>query len=186
MAMQQVCFPFVPETRHAELSVDRLYRYVLYRSLDGAAWDAERSSEGKLRHSVLFVMLNPSIADERTDDPTVLKCMKFGRRMGMDRLVIVNLFAFRSTDPKALKAQPEGFDVIGPDNNRVIMEQAKHASKIVCAWGNHGSYLVRSTAVKGLIAGSTPETPTYFKVTNSNEPAHPLYQRDDAPLLPLW
>jgi hypothetical protein len=64
MAMVQETLPWIPKTAHAVLSDDRKYRYVLYRSLDGLAWDDELRPDGKKRLTVCFVMLNPSQADE--------------------------------------------------------------------------------------------------------------------------
>lgn len=47
-----------------------------------------------------FVMLNPSTADETIDDPTIRRCRNFAIREGCGGLVVVNLFAYRATDPR--------------------------------------------------------------------------------------
>jgi hypothetical protein len=54
--------------------------------------------------TVAFIGLNPSTADETTDDPTVRRCVGFAKRWGYDRMVMLNAFAYRATDPKALYA----------------------------------------------------------------------------------
>ena len=85
---------------------------------------------------VLWVMLNPSTADHRADDPTVRKCIGFTKRFGYSRLFVVNLFALRATDPAVLQTvQGSGGDVVGPCNDEYISKLAQNAPVIVCAWG---------------------------------------------------
>lgn len=81
---------FKTDSRTATFCRRRIYRYTLWRRWsDGARY-------------VNFICLNPSTADERTDDPTVRKCVKFARSWGYDALCITNLFAYRATDPQTL------------------------------------------------------------------------------------
>ena len=74
----------------AEFSKDRKYRYRLWRE-----WN-------KTKPAVLFVMLNPSTADELVLDSTVSRCLSFAKEWGYGRLEVANLFALRATDPKEL------------------------------------------------------------------------------------
>src|SRR6056297_2193666 len=78
------------------------YRYALTR-----VWDA-----GGLR--VLFIMLNPSKATEVQNDPTVERCERRARALGYGAFRVMNIFAWRETDPKRLRAAPEP---TGPDND---------------------------------------------------------------------
>src|SRR5689334_20041621 len=72
--------------KSAVLSPCGLYRYRLTRRWgDGPA--------------LLFVMLNPSTADATEDDPTIRRCTGFAKREGMPAIEVVNLFAWRATDP---------------------------------------------------------------------------------------
>lgn len=107
-------------TAGAEISACGLYRYRLWRD-----WTAGR----RLR----FFMLNPSTAGATDDDPTIRKCIGFARRLSWGGIDVINLFALRSTDPKALPFHP---NPIGPDNDAAIAESLSGAGLVICAWGN--------------------------------------------------
>lgn len=101
----------------------------------------------------LFVMLNPSTADARRDDPTIRACIAFARRWGYGQLDVANLYALRSSKPAALKSEhAAGRDVIGPDNDDWIRTVAATADLIVAAWGaNEGPDVLRAFAVRELV-----------------------------------
>ena len=99
----------------------RPYRYVLRRELGAGA-----------RAVCMFVMLNPSTADEFSDDPSVRRCIRYARDWGYGFLEVLNAYAYRSTDPKALR--PVG-DPVGPQNDLYISEAAGVADRVVVAWG---------------------------------------------------
>lgn len=179
MAMLQQTFPFLKKIAHAiPPEPESEYRYVLYRSLDGEAWD----EAGPGRRSVCFIMLNPSQASADTTDPTIDKLMKYGRAWGFQRLVVVNLFAYRETDSKKLRALSNGRDLVGRDNNERIRLAALNADLVVCGWGNGGDILGRGVEVKALLTALDCDL-WCFKTTGSGEPTHPLYQRDLAELV---
>ena len=98
-----------------------MYRYRLWRE-----WDP-------VLPSVLWVMLNPSTADAAADDPTIRKCVGFAKRWGCGSIDVVNLFAFRATDPRNLSKVD---DPVGPRNAHTLRAAlvADHGVKIV-AWG---------------------------------------------------
>jgi hypothetical protein len=84
------------------------------------------------------MMLNPSTADAFDDDPTIRKCVGFAKRWGQGGIQVVNLYAYRATDPKELKlAHARGVNVVGPENDQAIVDamRVRLGGKIVAAWG---------------------------------------------------
>ena len=102
----------------ATFSRDRRYRYRLWRR-----WDRSRAV-------VAFVMLNPSTADAMHDDPTIRRCVGFARAWGFGGVDVVNLFALRATDTRALR---KAADPIGPANDRHLRRAVRSAGLIVLA-----------------------------------------------------
>jgi hypothetical protein len=87
--------------------------------------------------TVVFVMLNPSTANETQDDPTIARCRNFAAAWDFGALEVVNLFAWRATDPRDLRRASEP---AGPDNRRIRDRALRRADRIVLAWGNHGAW----------------------------------------------
>ncbi|MGH1370087.1 MAG: DUF1643 domain-containing protein [Maritimibacter sp.] len=135
------------------------YRYMLTRT-----WDAA----GK---RVLFIMLNPSTATEVQNDPTVERCERRARALGFGAFRVTNIFAWRDTDPKAMRAAA---DPVGPENDTVILEGCTWADQIICAWGAHGEHLARGAAVTALLR-ATKLPLTHLGLTKAGHPKHPLY-----------
>jgi len=119
----------------------------------------------------LFVMLNPSTADEIKNDPTVERCERRARALGFGAFRVVNIFAFRATDPKVMRAHPSP---IGPANDAAILESCDWASRVICAWGTHGAHLGRGSDVEALIRARGAE-PWHLGLTKQGHPKHPLY-----------
>lgn len=138
------------------------YRYFLWRR-----WSPDLNAG-----AMLWIMLNPSTADEHANDPTVERCMRRAMDMGFGAVWVANVFALRSTDPKALKLAA---DPIGPENDVYIVRKAQEAKLTVCGWGNHGAYLDRGKTVRhDLWEGGVIWTA--LKISGAGEPVHPLYQ----------
>lgn len=134
---------------------------------------------------LVFVMLNPSTADAERDDATIRKCMSYARRWGYFRIIVVNLFAFRATDPKDLRAAMTlGEDVVGPLNDTVIRGVVAGAEWVICAWGAAPWATDRAEAVADLIFNRKPHVAIHaLAYAKNGAPVHPLYQRLD--LLPV-
>ena len=135
------------------------YRYDLTRT-----WDAG----GK---RLLYIMLNPSKADEFRNDPTVERCERRARALGYGAFRVTNIFAWRDTDPKLLRRAKKP---IGPDNAAMLNASCEWADGILAAWGTHGAHLDRGAHVAGLLHAQ--DTPLYhLGLTKDGHPRHPLY-----------
>lgn len=168
----------------AEFSPCRTWRYRLWRTWDPGAYP------------LVMLMLNPSTADEDRNDPTVARCERRARAGGFGGLVVLNIFAFRATDPKVMKAAP---DPIGPANDAHLWRAFNmgvetrgntrpHARRVydpmICAgWGVHGAHLGRARAVSELARDAGVQLHC-LGVTKDGQPGHPLYMRGDAQFLP--
>lgn len=160
--------------RSAVLSEDSRYRYSLTRG-----WTFV------IGHPCVFVMLNPSTADAEQDDATIRRCVGYASRWGAQQVTVVNLFAYRATQPRELftAANEHDIDIVGPDNDDHIAEAFrgegvafKGNPLVVCAWGDnamgydgrieHVAYLARQARVQLMALG----------FTKSGQPVHPVRQ----------
>ena len=157
----------------ATFSDDRVYRYLLWR-----IWDRSRLP-------VAFIGLNPSTADEVKNDPTVTRCIRYAERWGAGGLLMLNIFGFRSTDPKLLYLHLEP---IGSGNDEAIRSVMHQASQVICACGTHGKLLDRWKSVHSLLqneadlirqSGATPPPICSLGTNQDGTPKHPLYLRGD-------
>ena len=146
---------FLSETG-AKFSRCRRWRYLLWR----------RWSNGPVAN---FLMLNPSTADEFKLDPSCTRAREYAKAWGYGALVVTNLFGWRATDPRELLLQK---NPVGRGNDAAIVQAARSAAVVVCAWGNHGAHLDRSSQVLQLLKGVNLHS---LRLNSSGEPAHPLY-----------
>lgn len=160
----------LPDMRHDSLAPTAvwspcgLYRYVLTRT-----WDAERTP-------LLVIGLNPSTATEHEDDPTIRRCMGFARSNGAGGLVMLNLYALRSTDRRALRTHE---DPVGPDNDEWLDIYLKSGGlTAVAAWGTWGGLHGRDR----MLAARYPNRLWCLRVTRDGHPQHPLYLPSKAEL----
>ena len=122
----------------------------------------------------MFVMLNPSTADETINDPTVSRCIDYSNMWGYSNLIVCNLFAYRATLPSDMKKVD---DPVGTDNDHWIATSALQADRIIVAWGTHGSYKSRSRHVlENVLKVKDADVNVYhLGLTKGGEPKHPLY-----------
>jgi len=149
------------ERRTAVFSPCRKWRYHLKQ-----VWDDTKPN-------LLWMMLNPSTADETQNDPTVERCEQRARQWGYGGVEVYNIFAYRATDPSDMKAQAEP---IGPDNDKWAAEFAKQSQHTlaILGWGEHGKHRDRGAEVLKIIQSHQGQVQV-LKVNKSGHPKHPLY-----------
>lgn len=145
--------------KHAIISPCGQFRYMLSRT-----WDEQLPV-------LIFIMLNPSIADADQDDPTIRKDIGFAVRNDFGGILVFNLFAHRATDPRNLASA--GFPV-GPENDAIMLTStmshvAEGGAKVVCAWG--------ANARKGVAAARAKEV--RLSLANCGVPLHHLHLTSD-------
>lgn len=164
--------PGVDVFRGASIGGDGLYRYSLSRE-----WGPRKGP------FLTFAMLNPSTADAERDDATIRKCVGFARRLGFDALRVVNLYAFRATDPADLKAA--GYPTGGQRNDDLLAEVGRcirHGSPVVAAWGMHA----RPERVAEVLTFPGWDQVSALGVTKGGQPRHPVMLGYDHAALKPW
>jgi len=149
-----------------------VYRYILRREV----------ADLRTAHEGAFVMLNPSVADDTTDDPTIRRCSGFAKSFGWRGFVVINLFAARCTDPHRLAGMMRDFNIIGPENDAMFVALAADRTRpVVAAWGVAGGNLARFRAAE--IIQRVPINWKCLGTTQDGSPRHPLFVKADAPLV---
>lgn len=145
----------------------RQYRYNLYRE-----WD-------NTKPNILFIGLNPSIADEEATDKTLDRCINFAKKWEYGSLNMANLYAFVDTDQDELW---EVEDPIGPENDQHLLALIDQTNKVIVAWGN-GAEQGRAKVVLEYL--QERNIPIYcLKHNETGMPSHPLYLSGDLEPIP--
>jgi hypothetical protein len=162
--------------REAKISDCTRYRYWLKRW-----WSDDQDAPW-----VTWIMLNPSTADASSDDNTIRKCMSFARKWGAVGIYVVNLFAYRATDPKELLKVE---DPIGPENAWAIRQAATLCKgPIVAAWGADkaiGKLMPTGWHRDLQQIVDRGHAIQCLKLTKDGKPWHPLYVPLAQPLIPF-
>lgn len=143
--------------RSADFSPCRRYRYALQ-----VMWDDSLPL-------LVVCGLNPSTADENNDDPTLRRVQGFARDMGRGGVLMLNAFAWRSTDPKGLLAAA---DPVGPENTISNFVDWIGANIPVAAWGGN---IQNNPALRFRLPELNRIQWDCFRRTKHGHPAHPLY-----------
>jgi hypothetical protein len=141
----------------AIFSEDRKHRYALFRE-----WDLSKPS-------LMFIGLNPSTADEKADDPTIRRCIGFAKRWGFGKLIVANLFSFRTPSPKELFRSE---NPVRKENDYWLERLSREAQKVILAYGNQGKFKNRHGEILKII-----ESPYCIQKSKTGMPMHPLYLR---------
>lgn len=142
------------------------YRYLLRRTWDGS------------KPRALLIMLNPSTADASTDDATIRACVRLLRGLGYGSMEVVNVFAWRATNPDELLRHE---DVIGPNNHHTIEAAILRCDVAICAWGAYPPAKQYAVELLNLVRSHRPAAYCFGK-TKSGAPKHPLYIKSGTPL----
>lgn len=144
----------------AVFNATRTHRYSLMR-----AWDDTGAS-------ILWVMLNPSTADENKLDPTLRRCRNFSREWGYGSFYVANIYAFRATNPAELfKAE----NPIGENNDEWIRRLAARCQTVVAGWGSHPMVKNSDRAKRVLEMLAKFRSIYCLGTTQDGFPRHPLY-----------
>jgi hypothetical protein len=140
--------------------VSRVYRYALWR-----CWDD--------RPLMLFAGCNPSTADEYVLDNTLRRVEGFAKKWGHGGFVVVNAFALRSTDPRALLADPSA--AVGQENDaHLVALRSAFPARVMVGWGANlakKSLRFRRAELRVLLGDDVQ----CWGVIASGDPEHPLY-----------
>lgn len=147
-------------TGTARFDATKRYRYELTRR-----WSAGPD--------MCWIMLNPSMADATTNDPTIRRCIGLATGWGFGGLVAVNLFALCASDPAALRRVD---DPVGPGNDEAILGAVERCDRVVVAWGRHGALHARDERVLSLLRHRELHS---IGMNKDGSPSHPLYARAD-------
>ncbi len=151
----------------AILSACGRYRYSLTR----------RWGPGK---SFLCILLNPSTATADVDDNTIRKLVVIACLLGFDAIEVMNLFAFRATDPDDMMAAE---DPIGPENDAHLLDAVRKSSCVLAGWGTSGDHLNRGAQVTRMLQHVGVQILCLAK-NKGGTPKHPLYCKNSSTLIP--
>ena len=141
----------------AVISPCRKYRYQLSR-----VWDKDLPL-------VVFLMLNPSTADEQDDDNTIRRCIGFARSWGYGGLLVGNLFGYRASDASELFNNSVA---IGVDNQQWLIDMTIGRT-VICSWGAHPLAVDQARKILPIINGNC--NISHLGLTKDGHPKHPLY-----------
>lgn len=152
----------------ATFDVSHKFRYKLWR-----IWDSERPK-------ITFIGLNPSTADQDTNDPTMRRLINFCSRNNYGGLYMTNLFSVIATDSKELKQLTNPVDYPEIKNTKTIytiQDCAKLSDKVVFCWG-------RSKYHPSMINHCLKIIETFpdaycFGFNSDGSPKHPLYLKNE-------
>ena len=137
--------------REAKISIDKKERYSLKRELD------------KSKNKILYIMLNPSLADDNNDDPTIRRLINFSKKFNYGGFLVGNIYSTISPNPKEVDKS----DGISDKNLVELLKLINQVEEIVYAWGNNA---YEPEFLKDLVSN-----PKCFGKNLNGSPKHPLY-----------
>lgn len=147
----------------AHFSPDRNYRYALWR-----IWDPAMPL-------VMFIGLNPSKANEYTNDPTIRRVTKFAADWGYGGMYMMNLFGWVTPYPQDLRLAK---DPVG-ENDSHLKRIADLCAMIIYVWGSFPQATERAKVVLEAFPGGY-----CLGHSKMGNPLHPLYLPGDTKPIP--
>lgn len=137
--------------------------------------------------TIAFGLHNPSTATAEEDDPTWRRGRGYAVSWRAGKVIYVNPWAGRATNPKHLWTMP---DPVGPDNDHHITAVAREVAEtggfFVFAWGaiappwhKRREATSRLHAFNKIVSGAACDIRA-LGTTKDGQPRHPLYLRKDA------
>ncbi|MEM6720362.1 MAG: DUF1643 domain-containing protein [Bacteroidota bacterium] len=140
-------------TKEAIFSENRKHRYVLTR-----IWNSTLPM-------IMCIGLNPSLADESKDDPTIRRIIDFAQQWGFGGVFVCNLFSYVTPYPKKLKIKKDT-----SHNDFYLKLYAEKSQEVLCAWGRHKVAKERAKTVLKMMHNTTA-----LQLNKDGSPKHPLY-----------
>ena len=145
--------------REAEFSIDKKERYSLKREWDNS------------KNKILYIMLNPSLADDKNDDPTIRRLINFTKKFNYGGFLVGNIFTKITPNPKEIDKSKGMSD----KNFEKLLNLINKVDQIVYAWGNS---VEEPQLLKELIL-----SPKCFGKNLNGTPKHPLYLPKNSKLI---
>jgi hypothetical protein len=167
--MRNARLPMEYESQGAEFDVTNKYRYRLWRLWGGGTLTPWKT--------VCWILLNPSTADEYVLDPTLRRVESFTKGLNYDGFEVVNLFAFKATDPDHLTS---AYGIVGPENDRYIQEAVDRNDLTIVGWGAEKIAEIRARVVLKMLGDRELFC---LGMNKDGSPKHPLYMAGSTPVV---
>ena len=161
-------------TGNATFSRCGRYRHTLTRD-----WTAQ----GEVPRSILWIGMNPSVADAQASDPTCNREQIFSADWGFTRYIKTNILDWRATSPKDLPRDPSL--ARSAQNLACILDQVRACEMIVLGYGKMHTRF--QPAVRDTLAALRQNNHRLFCLAlNSDGSArHPLYLKKTLTPIPF-
>ena len=137
--------------RKAKFSNNKKERFSLSRQ-----WDESK-------RKILYIMFNPSIADNERDDPTIRRLINFTIKFNYGGFFVGNIFSLITPYPDQINT----LNGSSKKNVRELKKLINQVDKVVYAWGN---LTEEPNFLKDLVFN-----PKCFGKNLNGSPKHPLY-----------
>jgi hypothetical protein len=129
---------------------------------------------------VLFIMLNPSTADDQQDDPTLRRCIDFAKQWGYGGLYVGNLYSLRAVDPKTLLKVSK---FSHRDNYKHLVNMVQQCQLVVYAWGNYP--IIKKLGIPLNVFNHLEQKLYCIALSKTGTPKHPLYLKNSLTPIPF-